>query len=135
MKRSQTYYNNRRRIRELRYDKIKFRPSVSDIEEWFIILNQQIFDDKLKIFTEIHIGKPKQVYALFYYWPSKNDSEKENRLHITQVFTSKRFFVEILGHEMIHLFQYQYNEPIGHGASFKVWYDNFNLKGLNLVAG
>lgn len=131
MKHSQTYYNNRRKLKELSYDKAKFRPTVSDIEEWFVILNQQIFGNKLSPFSAIHIGRPKRVHALFQYWKTE-EKQKENRLTMTQVFESKRLFVEILAHEMIHLFQFQYDEPLGHGPSFWLWSDHFKLKGINL---
>lgn len=128
MKRSQTYYSNRRKLKELQYEKTKFRPTVSDIEEWFVILNQQIFGGKLPPFDAIRIGRPKRVHALFQY----NKAEKTKKLVMTQVFACKRLFVEILAHEMIHLFQFRYDEPIGHGVSFWIWRDIFNLKGLNL---
>lgn len=130
MKRSQAYYRNRKLLKELTYDKTKYRPTVSDIEEWFIILNEQIFGNKLPKFNEVRVGRPKRVHALFLYWPG--DKEKGSSLVMTKVFENKKLFVEILTHEMIHLFQHTFDEPLGHGPSFRVWSDNLKLKGLKL---
>ena len=65
MKRSQAYYRNRKLLKELMYDETKYRPTVSDIEEWFVILNEQIFGNKLPQFNEIRVGRPRKVHALF----------------------------------------------------------------------
>ena len=130
MKRSQAYYRNRKLLKELVYDKTKYRPTVSDIEEWFIILNEQIFGNKLPQFNEIRVGRPKRVHALFLYWPG--EKERGSELVMTKVFENKKQFVEILTHEMIHLFQHTFDEPLGHGPSFRVWDDNLKLKGLKL---
>ena len=48
-------------------------------------------------------------------------------------YKSKQIFVEVLAHEMVHHYQYIYNEEVGHGSSFLKWRDKFNKKGLNLV--
>jgi hypothetical protein len=130
MKRSPDYYHNRKLLKELAYDSTKYRPTVGDIKEWFVILNQQIFGNKLSEFDEIRIGRPRGVHALFLYWPG--DKEKGSILVMTKVFSSKKEFVEILAHEMIHLFQHTFNEPLGHGPSFRAWSDNLQLKGLKL---
>ena len=130
MKRSQAYYRNRKLLKELVYDKTKYRPTVSDIEEWFVILNEQIFGNKLPQFNEIRVGRPRKVHALFLYWPG--EKERGSKLVMTKVFENKKQFVEILTHEMIHLFQHTFDEPLGHGPSFRVWDDNLKLKGLKL---
>lgn len=130
MKHSPDYYHNKRMLRQLDYDTPKFRPKVEDVEKWFIILNEQLFGNKLEPFGKISIKKHKRFHALFHYWPRKENRPTE--LTVYRKFRNKKIFVEILAHEMIHLFQYQYNEPLGHGPSFWVWRDNLNLKGLEL---
>lgn len=130
MKRSPDYYHNRRQLKQLTYETIKFKPTQADVEEWFNILNEQIFGNKLQPFGKISIKRRKHFHALFHYWPRKEN--KPTELEVDRIFSNKKFFVEILAHEMIHLFQYQYHEPLGHGPSFFVWSDNFYLKGLKL---
>lgn len=130
MKRSQVSYKYRKMLKSLEYDEGKFRPTVDDMQLWFNVLNKTIFGNKLKPFDKMSISKPRKAHALFLYYPG--EKEKGNELKMSMVFESKKLFVEILAHEMVHLFQYQYNEPLGHGPSFWVWRDNFKLKGLTL---
>lgn len=130
MRRSKDYYRNRRLLKELQYEKQKFRPTIQDIEEWFVILNQQLFSCKLQFFGDVQIKRHRNVYALFHYWKKKEN--KPNKLTMNRIFANKKTFVEILAHEMIHLFQYTFGEPIGHGPSFWAWRDRFENKGLKL---
>lgn len=130
MKRSPDYYHNRKSLKQLSYDTPKFKPNHDDVVKWFNILNEQLFGNKLQPFGKIRFKRCKDFYALFHYWPRKEN--KPTELEIDRIFVNQKFFVEILAHEMIHLFQYQYNEPLGHGPSFFVWSDNFYLKGLKL---
>ena len=131
MKRSQDSFSYHKALEGLKDDKEKFRPTEDDIHEWFDILNHTLFGDKLHPFVSISIGKPRHAYALFRWFPGERD--KGASLTVTQVFKSKKMFVEILAHEMVHLFQYQFKEPLGHGPSFWVWRDNFYLQGLTLL--
>ena len=130
MKRSLNYYKNRRRLKELQYDNVKFRPTVDDINEWFPILNEQIFGNKLNNFTEVKVKKLRKTHAYFNYDDSRKDMDTSLDMHC--IFSSKKLFVEILAHEMIHHFQHSYNEPLGHGPTFLAWSDNLKLRGLTL---
>jgi predicted SprT family Zn-dependent metalloprotease len=67
---------------------------------------------------------------MFHYFTRKDN--KPTKLSMDKIFYNEKVFVEILAHEMIHLFQYQFHEPLGHGPSFWLWRDNFKLKGLTL---
>lgn len=130
MKRSKDYYLNRKQLKQLTYESPKFRPNVEDVEQWFTILNEQMFGNKLQPFGKITFKRSRHFHALFHYFPRKDN--KPTELEIDRIFDNKKFFVEILAHEMIHLFQYQYKEPLGHGPSFWVWDENFKIKGLRL---
>ena len=128
--RSPTYYHNRKRLKQLTYDNVKFRPTVEDIKEWFPILNEQIFGNKLKDFTEIRVKKLRRTHAFFNYEDDRSNRDTSIDMHC--LFSSKKLFVEILAHEMVHHFQHSYNEPLGHGPSFLAWRENFKLRGLTL---
>lgn len=130
MKRSKDYYQHRKMLKELSHTTCKFKPKKKDIIKWFDILNEQIFGKKLSIFGKIKITKLENYHALFHYFSRKDNEPTE--LEMNKTFKNEKLFVEILAHEMIHLFQYQYNEPLGHGPSFWVWSDIFTLKGLKL---
>lgn len=130
MKRSKGCYQKRSLCEQLEYDDIKFRPKIKDIEQWFDILNEELFDCKLPPIDKIHIMKDYQHHAL--YRCKKQNGDARTRLTMDVSFKDKKTFVEVLAHEMIHHFQFHFDEPLGHGPSFWAWKDNFLLKGLKL---
>lgn len=133
MKRSLDYYNNKNRLKQLSYDSGRYRVDVESAWEWFHILNEQIFGNLLEPVDKMFISRHKgygDVYALYYY-DDKTRGEPA-KISFCKTFDSEKKFVEILAHEMVHHFQYSYNEPLGHGPTFMAWRDNFKLKGLNL---
>lgn len=132
MSRSLDYYHNRKLLRELKEDKSKFRPTVLDIEVWFTILNEQIFGNKLKRVKKFQIKHDDELHAYYGYYDKNHKKHGKTRIVMDNKFSSKKRFVEILAHEMIHHFQAEYDEPVGHGPTFTAWRENFKLKGLNL---
>lgn len=132
MKRSQEYYHNRKMLKELVEDGMLFRPSVEDMSKWFDILNEQIFGNKLEPVKKFQIKHTDELYAYYGYFEKGHKKHGKNRIVMNKKFSSKKKFVEILAHEMIHHFQAQYDEPVDHGDTFDAWSDNFKLKGLNL---
>jgi hypothetical protein len=133
MKRSKDYYLNRSKLKDLKYDNVKHKPTVEEAWEWFHILNEQIFGGLLQPVDKIFISNHKNygdVYALYYYNHEKRG--EPSKISVCKTFDNRKMFVEILAHEMIHHFQYTYDEPLGHGPSFTAWRDNFTLKGLKL---
>jgi hypothetical protein len=132
MRPSQDYYRNRRKLKRLTHDSIEYRPTVGDVTKWFNILNEQIFGSKLAPITKIRLIRHKGYHAFYYYYPRKDPNFGHTRMSFTKRFKSKKMFVEILAHEMIHHFQHLHNEPIGHGPSFTAWGDNFKTRGLKL---
>lgn len=130
MKHSQDYYRNRKLVKELQHADKRFRPKDDDVITWFNILNEQVFGNKLKPLTEMYVKRHNGFHAFFHYWPKSENCEPEISMNTT--FKTKKLFVEILAHEMIHYFQYSYNEPLGHGPTFWAWRDNLQLKGLTL---
>jgi hypothetical protein len=59
-------------------------------------------------------------------------------LSITNRFPNKRVFVEVLAHEMVHLFQFLHASPpfsyraVSHGKTFHAWKPTFESHGLRL---
>jgi hypothetical protein len=133
MKRSPDYYQNKRKLKTLEYSKVKYKPTVEVAWEWFHILNEQIFGGMLEPVDKIFLSNHKMygdVYALYYYNHKKRN--QPSSISVCKTFASEKMFVEILAHEMIHHFQYTYDEPLGHGPTFLAWRENFKLKGLKL---
>ena len=130
MKHLKDYYHNRRKLKALKYESTKFKPRIRDIKKWFDILNEQIFGNKLPPFSKIRLIKEDGIYAFYCYWHKKKT--KESELEMIKKFKTKKLFVEILAHEMIHHYQHLHNEPLGHGPSFTAWKENLKLRGLEL---
>lgn len=130
MKRSKGYYRKHSICEQLEYDDIKFKPKVEDIEQWFKIINEEFFDCKLPPIDKIRINSDQNYHAL--YQCKKRDGDKITKLTMDKSFKDKKTFVEVLAHEMIHHFQFHFDEPLGHGPSFWAWKDNLILKGLKL---
>ena len=107
MKPSKDYYQNRRRLqKDLKYDRIEFKPTVTDIEEWVAILNQQFFSSRLPPFSKITITRQKNFHMLYHYWSKRSKRYKQSRLTVDQSFIDRKTFVEILAHEMVHARQF-----------------------------
>lgn len=99
---------------------------------WFRILNRHLFNNTLPPVDEIDIRWRRTAHAWYDYDDSK-PGYGTTRLLLSKRYKSKQFFVEVLAHEMVHHYQYIYNETVGHGSSFLKWRGKFNKKGLNLV--
>lgn len=109
-----------------------FKPTDDDCREWFNLLNEEVFGNKLPE-IELKVKRLKGEHANFCYWRKCDGRPKDEIvINFNTKFASKKLFVEILAHEMIHLFQYCYDEPLGHGPSFWAWRDNLKIKGLTL---
>ena len=132
IKRSLDYYQNRKRLLGLQSTGVKYRPTVEETWRWFNILNEQVFGNKLKPVDDIKIVRHYGTHAFYNYHRKCDPGYPKNDMSFYIVFRDEKLFVEILAHEMIHHFQYSYDEPLGHGPSFWAWRDNLKLKGLTL---
>lgn len=134
MKHLKDYYHNRKILKELKSDGIAFRPTPEDARQWFDILNEQIFSNKLKPVDKITISSHRgdDVYAYYYYYTKDDPKHGQTSISLLKKFKDKKFFVEILVHEMIHHFQHLHDEPAGHGPTFLAWKENLKLRGLTL---
>jgi len=132
MRPSQDYYRNRKLLLELENDHLEFRPKVGDMMQWFNVINQQIFGSKLALINKFQIKENSELHAYYGYYNKSHENHGKTRIVMDNKFSNKKRFVEILAHEMVHHFQAQYDEPVGHGPTFTAWSDNFKLKGLNL---
>lgn len=110
----------------------EYETTLRDAKEWFYILNRLLFNNKLPPVDVIDIRWRRGAHA-WYDYDEKLPGTGTTKLLLSKRYKSKQFFIEVLGHEMIHHYQYIYEETVGHGPSFFKWRDTFNEKGLNLV--
>lgn len=105
-----------------------------DCFEWFYILNKYVFDNSLDDLSYFKIGRRRGAWAYYEYEYDTNE----------QIFTSygikmhnrypnKKFFVDILAHELVHHHQALYNKGrINHGPTFMSWSPKLKQKGIKL---
>jgi hypothetical protein len=111
-----------------------YHTSVEDCKDWFLTLNEELFDNMLPEVDIIDIRWRRKTWAYYQYTPGDNTAE--TKLCISKRYESEKFFVEILAHELIHHYQNIYNDgmdEVDHGESFMKWKTKFNNKGINLV--
>lgn len=125
-----------------------FVPTIDDIDEWYNRINVVVFKNKLGIhFDRVEVRQRLYVWADYIgYVKDKKKTYSEKllgeglscTLRMTNKFPSKKFFVQILAHEMVHHYQFTREKPhfeshnISHGKSFWKWKSIFEKHGLNL---
>lgn len=112
-------------------ERYEYETTIEDCQSWFNVLNRELFDNSLPPLDEIDIRWRRKAHAWYDYDEAK-PGYGTAKLLMNKRYKSKQFFVEVLAHEMVHHYQYVYNEEMGHGSSFLKWRDKFNKKGLNL---
>lgn len=93
-----------------------YHPVEDDINLWFRIINQEVFKNSLPEFHEIEIRRRRKVWAQCIVLD--DDTVK---LSMNNKFHNKKQFVNILAHEMVHLWEWTTYETMGHGEKFKSW--------------
>ena len=111
-----------------------FLPTTDDIRKWFRILNRELFANVFTAVPDIDIRRRRMAWAYFeYQYDTIRTDYVWTRLLMNNKYRSKLHFVEVLAHEMVHLYQVLHNNPPGHGPSFHEWKEHFNEKGLRLL--
>lgn len=116
-----------KKLEKVQLSKDCYRPTKHSITRWFNILNDVVFSNALDKFKTITIKQMKKA------WGECHGNEDETcDLIIHNRFNSKQQFIEVLGHEMIHQYQWLYENDMDHGESFFAWKKIFNNCNLEL---
>ena len=125
-----------------------YHPSKRTCILWFKRINESVFLGKLPEINNYVIKKnlyfdnhPSWAYyyrSLEYVKEADNPYSKSkfipgSTIVFSQEFPTKKFFIEIFAHELVHHYQFINGKPLGHGKSFFHWSKRFNSKGLNLA--
>ena len=142
----------------------KYTPTKREIELWFSRINSHVFCGQIyATFGLVEIRRRHGVWAEYSGWidPRRNAKARcqileecaafERRprvlerpvtlcgmLSITNRFPNKKVFIEVLAHEMVHLFQFLHATPpfsyrsVSHGKTFHAWKPTFEKHGLRL---
>jgi len=87
--------------------KRKYKTTYSDINKYFKLINQAVFENKLSPFNDVEIKdltRQKCVgQVIILEW--KRKGTRVYKLEMLPEYKDKKDFVDTLGHEMVHLYQ------------------------------
>jgi hypothetical protein len=92
------------------------------VSRWWNVLNTAVFYDRLLRPIEVKIHKPRS-----YWGRCTGVEERDNKgfrrvkLDINETFLTKRMFLDVLIHEMVHTWEYQHHTSMGHAIRFFAW--------------
>src|SRR6056300_170189 len=87
--------------------KRKYKTTYSDINKYFKLINQAVFDNKLSPFNDIEIKDltRQQCVGQVIILEWKRKGTRVYKLEMLPEYKDKKDFVDTLGHEMVHLYQ------------------------------
>ena len=92
-------------------------PDVEETEAWYRLFNRIIFDGALpKILIQISPLKNSHGWCKIYH-----DENCPIELVLTTRFPNMRTYLEVLVHEMIHVFQHLHEGKMTHGPTMFQW--------------
>lgn len=112
----------------------KFIPTLEDCKHWFRIINKEIFDGELVKFEEIEIRRRHGRWGECIGYTGE-DGERSCTLSLHSSLKSKQHFIQVIAHEMVHLWEYTVHGTMSHGALFHGWREKFEKYGLILTGG
>ena len=113
------------------FDNAPYETTLEDCRKWFDIINENLFEGKLPPVDEIDIRWRRGTHA-YYEYEDDPKRRKHTSIKMNKRYRTKRLFVEILAHEMVHHWQYVMGHADSHGESFNSWKEPFQNKGLVL---
>lgn len=102
---------------------------------WFNHINKLVFNNKLPKFKDIII---EELYDKVKFIMAECECfERSNpyaHLHVNTTFKNIQFFIQILAHEMVHLYQWIFEGRLNHSKKnfLDPWKDKFAAHGIDL---
>lgn len=96
------------------------------VQFWFNVINTAIFNNRLPKFHEIEIGYFKDFHAMC------ECDDVTYTLKIKSKFENRKRFVEVIVHEMIHLYEWVEYHKMTHGKDFFEWKNKLKKYNLDL---
>jgi hypothetical protein len=117
--------------------KLKFRPTKDQIKEIFALLNEHVFEGKLKQ-PSINLRSMEYLGLCTGY----DDPDHHVKIRLTNGFFCIQWFIMILAHEMAHQYQWVIHGPrrvaqkrialLSHGKSFFEFREQLTALGIPL---
>lgn len=128
------------------YQKRKlFRPSYSDINYAYNIINRYVFDNQL-VKPQLYQGQLKKTWGYCQWEHEEQHTGSWTQIKLVDKWYCPQWFMNTLAHEMAHQYQWDiyrwdheeitgrrmHDESGGHGPSFYMWRERFEHYGLNM---
>lgn len=112
----------------------QYRTTFKDIKKYFKLINEAVFYGKLSPFNDIIIKRYiKKCIAQVVINEQERKGTKQFVLEMLPKYQDKKYFVDTLGHEMIHLYQMQNAGDTGnHNALFYSFQPKLKQIGLDI---
>jgi len=113
-----------------------FSPTPLQVARSYNILNSCLFDNKLRK-PNIIYRNMRDAWALcegdVYTGEDRFEHDPVcHRIIINDRFPSRKFFLEVLAHEMIHQYQCEFQNRMDHGQTFWAWKNKLEKHNLRL---
>lgn len=112
-----------------------FHPTPLQVSRAWTIINHCLFDGVLKR-PRLQVKYMSDAYGICY--GILDDGKPPNirpycdRIVMNNRFKSKRQFIEVLAHEMVHQYQVEIQNRIDHGKTFWAWREKFSKYNIRL---
>lgn len=97
-----------------------YHPTEDDVILWFRIINREVFNASLSSFDEIEIRRRRKIWGECLCTKYDN-GDILSKLFLNNKFHNKKQFVNVLAHEMVHLWEFLTYGKMGHGKEFNSW--------------
>jgi hypothetical protein len=122
----------RKQLREKISEEGNFEATMKDIVLWYERFNIIFFKNELPNLTDVEIRHFKGMWAEANCQFYDNNEVILNGLKIRKNFPSMKEFLQTIGHEMVHVWEYKYFSTMGHGKRFSSWKPKFKRVGLDI---
>lgn len=127
-----------RRLNRARFVKLvndaqtgKYAPTINDVIYWYDIINDQIFGNELPHPNAVKLLRSNLYWGECFYNKYK-DGEIFFQLNFSTKFNSFKDFLEVLAHEMVHVWEFITYGYGGHGEHWESWRPKLKRFGLDL---
>lgn len=109
-----------------------YHPTQKSIKREYTILNKKIFGGVLPPSSDITFeiaGNRVKAWGFCKF----NVIDRTFTIRLNSKFPSRKLFVNILAHEMVHVFEQRMYGRMGHGPKFLEFRETFKENGLDLL--
>lgn len=112
-----------------------FKPTPLQVSRAWALINDCVFDNVLER-PALKIRYLPSAYGMCYAILCDGKEPKVKpycqRIVLTPRFESRKHFIEVLAHEMVHQYQAEFQNRMDHGPTFWAWRDKFARFGIRL---